>query len=45
MSSVRRWKRLISPHGVFQLPKSAAILSLADASACTSAGAASADDQ
>src|SRR5438552_180146 len=37
MSSVRRWKRLISPHGVFQVPKSAASLSDAadrDRSSC-----------
>ena len=27
MSPVRRWKRLMSPHGVFQLPKSRASLS------------------
>ena len=33
MSPVRRWKRLMSPHGVFQLPKSAASLSDAAASA------------
>src|ERR1700679_3692578 len=29
MSPVRRWKRLISPHGVFQVPKS--VVSLSDA--------------
>ena len=33
MSSVRRWKRLMSPHGVFQVPKSAVSLSEAAASA------------
>src|SRR5262249_937590 len=33
MSSVRRWKRLTSPHGVFHVPKSAVSLSDADASA------------
>ena len=35
MSPVRRWKRLMSPHGVFQVPKSAASLSDAAASACS----------
>src|SRR4051812_35057787 len=35
MSSVRRWKRLISPHGVFHLPKSAVSLSTADSNAET----------
>src|SRR5687768_7206237 len=30
MSPVRRWKRLTSPHGVFQLPKSAVSLSEAE---------------
>src|SRR6185436_20704274 len=34
MSSVRRWKRLMSPHGVRHDPKSAASLSTAVASAC-----------
>ena len=34
MSPVRRWKRLMSPHGVFQVPKSAVSLSDAAASAC-----------
>ena len=33
MSPVSRWKRLMSPHGVFQVPKSAASLSDAAASA------------
>src|SRR6476469_7589132 len=33
MSAVKRWYRLISPHGVFQLPKSDASLSEAAASA------------
>src|SRR5436305_12462757 len=33
MSPVRRWKRLISPHGVFHEPKSDASLSDAAASA------------
>src|SRR4249920_3501206 len=32
MSPVTRWKRLMSPHGVFHLPKSAASLSDAAAS-------------
>ena len=36
MSSVRRWKRLMSPHGVFQVPKSAVSLSDAATSACSS---------
>jgi hypothetical protein len=36
MSPVRRWKRLMSPHGVFQVPKSLASLSDAAASACSS---------
>src|SRR5688500_28469 len=34
MSPVRRWKRLISPHGVFQLPKFNASVSDATARAC-----------
>src|ERR1700730_11909989 len=33
MSPVRRWNRLMSPHGVFQFPKSAESLSDAVASA------------
>src|SRR3954451_21690662 len=36
MSPVKRWKRLMSPHGVFHVPKSAVSLSDAFASACTS---------
>ena len=39
MSPVRRWKRLMSPHGVFQVPKSAVSLSDAAASACSSCSA------
>src|SRR4249920_4001471 len=35
MSPVSRWNRLMSPHGVFHLPKSAASLSDAAASACS----------
>ena len=35
MSPVRRWKRLMSPHGVFQVPKSAANLSDAATSDCS----------
>ena len=34
ISPVRRWKRLMSPHGVFQVPKSACNLSDAAASDC-----------
>ena len=36
MSPVTRWKRLMSPHGVFHVPKSAASLSDAVASAWSS---------
>ena len=36
MSPVRRWNRLMSPHGVFHVPKSAASLSDAAASDCSS---------
>ena len=36
MSPVRRWNRLMSPHGVFQLPKSLASLSDAVDNACSS---------
>ena len=39
MSPVRRWKRLMSPHGVFQLPKSLASLSEAADSAWSSCSA------
>src|ERR1700679_651652 len=39
MSPVRRWKRLISPHGVFHVPKSAASLSDAAESDCRSCSA------
>ena len=38
ISPVRRWKRLMSPQGVCHLPKSAASLSEAAASACSSFG-------
>src|SRR5204863_3998614 len=36
MSPVRRWNRLMSPQGVFQLPKALASVSDAVASACSS---------
>src|SRR5215471_5560589 len=36
ISPVRRWKRLISPHGVFHEPKSACSLSEAATSTCRS---------
>jgi hypothetical protein len=34
MSSSSRWNRLMSPHGVFQVPKSRGSLSEAATSAC-----------
>ena len=35
ISSLKRWNRLMSPHGVFQVPKSAVSLSEAAASYCS----------